>query len=288
MSRNIVQFAVERAIGAVLDSPYFHWPSNDARFPGEGEVSVMASFPQTAVARPLHRVTGRNGLIDRYFYFSMSLLFAAIVIWGFSKTVNQNLIQASPPRPLLLWFHGAAFASWVLFYIFQSALVRTRNVKWHRFFGWFGAVLAAIMVTLGCIIAVVMARFDWFALHETGTDVFLSVPLGDMVVFGPCVALAILWRKKPELHRRLLFVATCCLLDAPFGRSDYLFDHNLFYACLDGVILLGVVRDLLVSRKVHVVYRVALPVLVVWQAFLIYLFRGAPAWWHALTSRIVA
>ncbi len=248
----------------------------------------MASLSQSAIARPTYAFTGPKGLVDKYFYFAMSLLIAGIVVWGFHATVNPNLIHASPPRPLLLWFHGAAFSSWVLFYIFQSALVRTHNVKVHRFFGWFGAALAATMVVLGFVIAVVMARFDWYTLHEPGTDVFLSIPWGDMFEFGPLVALAVLWRKKPEFHRRLLFIATCCLLDAAFGRNDYIFNHNLYFVCLDAVILLGVVRDLLVNRSVHVIYRVALPILIVWQAFLVYLFRGAPAWWHTVASRIVA
>ncbi len=248
----------------------------------------MASASQAAVTHRMPAVTGRNGLVDRYFYLFASLLFAGIVVWGFSKTVDQHLFHASPPRPLLLWFHGAAFSSWVLFYILQSVLVRTRNVKIHRSLGWFGAGLASVMVVLGFVISIIMARFDWFTLHETGTDVFLSIPWGDMFVFGPCVALAILWRKKPELHRRLLFIATCALLDAPFGRSDYIFDHNLYYPCLDVVILLGVVRDLLVNRSVHKVYRVALPIVFAWQALLVYLYSVAPAWWHTLTSRIVA
>jgi len=247
----------------------------------------MASFSQTAVARPISRVTGRNGLVDKYFYFAASLLIAAIVVLGFSQTVDQNLFHASPPRPLLLWIHGAAFSSWVLFFILQSALVRTRNVKVHRFLGWFGAGLASVMVVLGCVIGVIMARFDWYTLHYTGTDVFLSVPFGDMLEFGPLVALAIFWRRKPELHRRLIFIATCCLLDAPFARFDYIYDHNLLFLCLDGVILLGVVRDMVVDHRIHKIYRIALPALLVWQGVMIYLWRVAPAWWHTLTSRIV-
>lgn len=247
----------------------------------------MASASEAAVEHRVPAITGRNGLIDRYFYLFASLLIAAIVAWGFSHTVDQNLFHASPQRPLLLWFHGAAFSSWVLFFIFQSALVRTRNVKWHRFFGWFGVALASSMVVLGFTIAVVMARFDWYTLQAPGTDVFLSIPWGDMMVFGLCVALAILWRKQPELHRRLLFIATCGLLSAAFGRIDYLFNHDLYYCCVDAVILLGVARDLLVNRSIHKVYRVALPALIAWQAVLIYLYRGAPAWWHTVTSRIV-
>lgn len=238
----------------------------------------MASTSQAAVAGRSSSFTGRNGLVDKYFYFAMSLLVAAIVVWGFSHSINANLFHPAIPRPFLLWIHGAAFSSWVAFYIFQSALIRTHNVKWHRFFGWFGVGLAAAMVVLGFTTAIIMGHFDAVQLHQPD-PAFLSVPFGDMVIFPVCVALAIYWRKKPELHRRMLFIATCSLLDAPFGRIDYIFDHRLFYVCLDSVILLGVVRDLVVNRRIHTVYRVALPLMIVFQVFIVYLWRGSPAWW---------
>ncbi len=100
-----------------------------------------------------------------------------------------------------------------------------------------------------------------------------------MAAFAVCLALAILWRNQPELHRRLLFIATCGLLDAAFGRVDYLFNHDLFFPCLDLVIVLGVGRDLFVSRGVHRVYLTALPVLMLVQAFVVYTWRTGPAWW---------
>jgi hypothetical protein len=246
----------------------------------------MASISQSAAAGRPGAITGRNGLLDKYFYFAMSLVFAGIVVTGFSKTVDQNLFHAAIPRPLILWFHGAAFSGWILFYFFQSTLVRTHNVKWHRFFGWFGAALGTSMVVLGVTTAVIMSRFDAHVLHQPDPT-FLSIPFEDMAVFGTCLALAIAWRKKPELHRRLLFIATCQLLDAAFGRFETIFNHSLFYVCLDLVILLGVARDLLVNRSIHVVYRYALPVLFVGQAFTVYLWRGAPAWWVSLTNAIV-
>jgi hypothetical protein len=247
----------------------------------------MASVSQAAVVGPVHRITGRNGLIDKYFYFAMSLTIAAIVVWGFSHTVEQNLLHAAPPRPLLLWFHGAAFSTWVLFFIFQSLLVRTRNVRVHRFFGWFGVALAAVMVPLGVAIAIIMGRFDTYTLHEPGSDAFLIIPFYDMVVFALLIGLAIWWRKKPELHRRLIFVATCCLLDAAFGRIDYLFDHNLFMYCIDGVILLGVVRDLLVNRRIHAIYLTALPLLVVSQMWVVNTWRSNAGWWLRVADRLL-
>ena len=236
--------------------------------------------------RPINPAIGRNGLVDRYFYFGMSLLFAVIVIAGFRLTVDQNLFHAAPPRPFLLWIHGAAFSGWVAFYFFQSMLVRTHNVTLHRFLGWFGTALAAMMMLLGLTIAVIMGRFDAMVLHQPDPT-FLNVPFYDMVAFGILVCLAIGWRKKPELHRRLLFLATCELIDAPFGRSEYIFNHGYFYWCLDTLILLGVVRDLVVNRKVHTVYQYAVPLMIASQAFAIYLWRSAPQWWAGITHSIL-
>jgi hypothetical protein len=232
-------------------------------------------------------VTGRNGILHRYFYFSMSLLVAAIVVAGFKRTVNASLFHPAVPRPFILWIHAAAFAGWVIFFICQSTLVRIHKVSWHRSIGWFGAGLATVMVPLGVTTAIVMARFDTVQLHQSGAGAFLSVPFYDMIAFGVSIALAIYWRTKPELHRRLIFIATCGLMDAAFGRFDYLFDHNLFFPCLDLLILLGVARDLLVDRRVHKVYLYALPLLIFGQSFAIYMWRSNPSWWQGITHAIL-
>jgi hypothetical protein len=247
----------------------------------------MSSLTQNVIARPFKAVTARNGLLDRYFYFSMSLLIAAIVVWGFSYTIDANLFHPSVPRPFILWAHASAFSAWVVFFIFQSTLVRTHNVKLHKFFGWFGAGLATVMILLGVTTAIVMARFDTYRLHQPGADAFLIVPLYDMVAFGLLIALAVYWRKKTELHRRLIFIATCGLLDAAFGRVDYLFNHGLFFACLDGVILLGVLRDLFVNRRVHKVYLTALPALMVVQAIVTYTWMSSSPWWLRIAHAIL-
>jgi hypothetical protein len=247
----------------------------------------MASVSHTAVVRPGSSIAGRNGLVDRYFYFAMSLLMVAIVVSGFSQTVDANLFHAAIPRPAIVWFHGAAFSAWVLFYVFQSVLVRTRNVKLHRSLGWFGAGLGVAMVLLGFTTAIVMTRFDMRVLHEPGVDAFLIIPFYDMVAFGTLLTLAILWRKKPNLHRRLLFLATAGLLDAAFGRFQYLFDTNLFALCVLAVMLLGVLRDLLVDKRIHRTYLVALPCLIVVYGFAFYTWRSASPWWMSFAHSIL-
>jgi len=209
------------------------------------------------------------------------------VILGFSRTVNANLFHGNPPRPLLLWIHGAAFSAWVVFFIVQSALVRVRKVNVHRLLGWFGTGLAVVMVVLGCTVAVVMARFDTNVLHQKDVDAFLSVPFVDMFIFGSCIAMAIYWRKKPEYHRRLVFLASCQLMDAAIGRFDFMFNHNLFFPALDALIALGMVRDWVVDGRVHKLYLYALPAMIVLQSFAMYLWRINPAWWAGITYAIL-
>src|SRR5215469_16059205 len=247
----------------------------------------MATISQTIPAHPAN-ILGRRGLVDKYFYFAMSLLFSVIVVWGFSRTVNENLFHPAIPRPRILWFHAAVFFGWIVFYMFQSVLVRTRNVKWHRFFGWFGAALGAAMVPLGTATAIVMGSFDMYQLHIPDSESFLIVPFYDMATFGTLLTLAIAWRKKPELHRRLLFIATCLLLDAAFARFDFIFDHSLFLFCPDVVIGLGVVRDLLVNRRIHRVYLIALPVLIVVQGLATLIWHSEASWWIRIAHAILA
>ena len=79
----------------------------------------------------------------------------------------------------------------------------------------------------------------------------MSIPFYDMIAFGSLIALAIYWRKKPDYHRRLVFIASCGLMDAAVGRFAFIFDNSLFFPVLDCLILLGVGRDLVVDGRVQ-------------------------------------
>jgi hypothetical protein len=253
---------------------------------------VSISQPITVESRPLPSIaatTNRASLLNNYFYFFMSLLIAAVLVYGFSHTVNENLIHPALPRPFLLYLHAAIFSAWVLFYIYQSVLVRTRNVRLHRRTGWFGVALGVAIPLVGVSTAIVMARFR--ILHHLSTDAesFLVVPLFDLTAFTIPFALAIYWRKKPEFHRRLLLIASCALTAAGFGRFPAaILPPNLFYAGVDLLILLGVVRDLIVNKRVHPVYLYGLPALIFWQIFVTYTFTHNSPWWLAIAHAILS
>lgn len=250
-------------------------------------MSVGSAGVAVAIQKEAKWKSWLNALLSRYFYLCMSLVMAGLVVWGFSRTVNNNLFHADPPRPWLLWLHGAAFSTWILFFIAQSALVRVREVRVHRTLGWFGAALAALMVGLGLRIAVVMTRFNTTILHQQNVASFLAIPFEDMLVFAICIALAIYWRGRPDYHRRMVFIASCCLMDAAVGRFDFVFNHNLFYPALDLLIVLGMLRDWVVEGRVHKVYSYVMPPMILLQGLTIYAWRVNPAWWRSLTDAII-
>ena len=220
----------------------------------------------------------RANFWGQYFYFFMSLLMAATVVYGFSHTIDHNLIHASPLPPFVLYIHAIVFPGWVVFFIVQSALIRSHNIRVHRRLGWFGVGLAVAIVVIGAWTAISIVGFSIEQKDPFDSVAFTIVQVMDLACFAVPFALAIYWRKKPEFHRRLMLIASCALLDAAFGRFPTL---PLVFspAGVDALICLGVIRDLIVEHRVHKVYLYALPILVVCQVAAIVTFVHASPWW---------
>jgi hypothetical protein len=86
-------------------------------------------------------------------------------------------------------------------------------------------------------------------------------PLIDMVIFAPFFGLAVAYRHKPEIHKRLMIVATTTLLIAAAGRMPV--PVPLSRVVWFSPILLGLAYDLFKSRPVHPVVVIGLVVLFV-------------------------
>jgi hypothetical protein len=254
---------------------------------GSGEDSLTIGNVGLAARPQVTAAIGIKTFLGQYFYFCMALLMAGFSVWGFSYTVDARLIHAKPPRPLLLWFHGAAFTGWIVLFLVQSALVRVHKVRVHRTLGWFGAALATFMVVSGFIVSVIMVRFEMTVLNLKNVAPFLAILWCDLIIFGGCMALAIYFRRRPEYHRRLVFLATCQLTQAAFVRFHHIGYHNLFYPALDLLIVAGILRDLILDGRVNRVYLYGFPSMLALQAVATYLERINPGWWQGVTQAIL-
>ena len=240
---------------------------------------------QDAVARGNSMSAVR--LLDRWFYFGMALTIALIVAYGFGHTVERDLIHPAIPRPFVLYVHATLFVIWVGIFIAQSSLVRSRNLLWHRRLGLSAAFFGILMIASGVAVAIAMRKFH-IAHNPRAEPEFLIIPFYDMAAFAILLGLAIYWRKKPEIHRRLMLVATCGLLVAAFSRFPQTHAFWETYVAVDLLIGLGIVRDLIVLRRVHPAYLYALPSLVVGQTLALMLFSFPPSWWSALSRALIA
>ena len=72
------------------------------------------------------------------FYLILSLVMAAVIIGGFSRTVPDDF-TASPSLPVLLYVHGAIFSLWVVLLVIQPALIFRGSIRLHRRLGLAGA-----------------------------------------------------------------------------------------------------------------------------------------------------
>lgn len=236
----------------------------------------------------------RKGLLGDYFYFFMSVVIAIVVVYGFSQTAREKLLHPAIARPFVLYIHVALFSGWVLFFIFQSVLVRAGMVPWHRRTGWLGVGLGVAMLLVGVETAIAMGRFNRLHSHARYPEGALLISFFDISAFTIPFAMAIYWRKKPEFHRRLQLMATCALTAAAFGRFPRFFlttgtNHSLatrgfliwvgLYAGVDLLILVSTMRDLALNRKIHPVYLFGLPAFVLCQTGMLFTLMHRSAWW---------
>jgi hypothetical protein len=164
------------------------------------------------------------------FYVGMGMVSIAVVAVGFGPTILDPTNRKAPIS-IAVALHGAVFFAWLLLFIAQTSLVANRRIHLHRRLGWLGLVLAVVMVVTGCTTAVAMARrgFDLSGeLHAEKDPLGLMVfQLGDLLAFSILLTAAVIYRRRPAVHKRLMYLATVgTLLAAPLthiiGRSEFL------------------------------------------------------------------
>lgn len=153
------------------------------------------------------------------FYVGMSLLMFAIVAAGFGPAIFNTAGRKAPATwPVIL--HGLIFTSWLVLFLTQALLVSTGRVAVHRRLGYAGVGLALLMVLSGFFTAIALSRrgFDLSGDLDIEADplALMVFQLGDLFSFSVLVGLAVAYRRRSQVHRRLMLLATAgSLMAAP-------------------------------------------------------------------------
>jgi hypothetical protein len=163
------------------------------------------------------------GTLDtRVFHSAMAVAFLLTAFAGFAPTYFLRGVSQPHREPLspLLHVHGVVFTSWLVLLVVQTSLVARHRVDWHRRLGIFGAALAAAMVPLGVMVSIAAARRG-LAVKGAEAVAFSIFPLGQMLLFGVFVGTALWNRRRPEIHRRFILLATAVLVTPAISRLPF-------------------------------------------------------------------
>jgi hypothetical protein len=151
--------------------------------------------------------------MERMFYLLSSALLLVIVVLGFQQFYLHGRASGGGPVTgqimALVFLHGIAMSAWIILLVVQSALIVGGNRKLHMTLGVGGVVLAGLLVVLGLATAISSVHYNPDAYKEIwGARRFLSLMLTDILGFGILAGIGLKNRKRPEIHRPMMFLAT--------------------------------------------------------------------------------
>lgn len=217
---------------------------------------------------------------DRRLYILAAVLTPIIVVLGFARTYYLRGLFSTPPIPSrLVHLHGMVMTLWVILFVTQVALVSKRRIKTHQRLGIVAAVWAGIVFVVGIFTGLYGAARG--ASPGPPALQFLVVPLGDMLVFGVLIGVALHYRRRPEIHKRLMLLAAVNLLAPAIARIPIGFIERggpvAFYGLTDLLVLGCVAFDTIKHRRVHPVFFWSLPLIILSQPLRLML-AGTDLW----------
>jgi hypothetical protein len=184
----------------------------------------------------------------------MAIVALAIAIVGFAPALLDTSSRRAPIT-LAVGAHGVVFTAWLLLFLTQTLLVQRGRLIVHRRLGYSGVVLAVLMVVSGYATSIAMARrgFDLSGDFSAASDfnplILLVFQLGDLVSFGILVAAAVWYRHHPDIHKRLMLLATVgALMPAALA---HIIGHSAYLRDVKAPIILIPLAMLLFASAVH-------------------------------------
>lgn len=223
---------------------------------------------------PRDRLTDTLG---RGLYVALVVVMTGIVLLGFWPFYSALFTGGADAHPII-YFHAAVFSGWMALLLTQVILVFRRRTRLHQRMGKAGIYygVLVLLVGLAATIAAPVQHVEagrWTLDRAAG---FLILPIGDMLLFGGFFAAGIAFRRKKDLHKRLMVLATIALLFAPAARLGGETGPLAILTIWLTPLALAIGHDAVTRRRFERVYAVGLVVLLV--AFARLALRESESW----------
>lgn len=183
------------------------------------------------------------------YFVGFTLVFAAIVLLGFSRTFFVPVARGTFSKPLVVHVHGAFFFTWTALLVMQAWLAATKRLRLHRKVGSFAGWLVLPMLALGTIVAARDTVHDFRAGDGDAALSFFYGELADLAMFGLLAGGAMLLRNKPDYHKRWVLLGSLGLIGAAIGRIPEISAYFLYIYL--GLIASVAAYDFASRRAIH-------------------------------------
>jgi hypothetical protein len=193
---------------------------------------------------------------DRYFYSTTGAIFLLLMLIGFRHFLlagkNMGGEDINPAMFRLDAVHGIAIMAWFVLFFVQALLVSSRNRKLHMKLGWSVLAIGGTIAVTGTLVAIrsVQNTPPSFAFFGMEYPRFLLVMLTEIAMFTAFVAVGMLARKRPKIHRPMMLMAGMTLVAGALVRIPFfrmVFGVNSPVSFFAPVFLLGALLLLLRS-----------------------------------------
>ena len=198
---------------------------------------------------------------DRFF-LAMSGLLLLILLVGFSRTLYLRLFFEVPPIPSYPHVHGVAVTAWFVWLIVQASLVNVNRIDVHRRIGMLGAVIGAALIPAGLMatlqfvprlpeIGLPFEQAPWFITWVVWANFHM------LLGFVAFLATALMLRRRTDIHKRLMLLATISLMPPPLARIaqnlGWMLEQETTFVAVTSLLLLVpiLIYDLATARRVH-------------------------------------
>ena len=215
------------------------------------------------------------------FYLGYGLFAVIAVLIGFSTTYALPMARQTFSAPWFVHLHGASALGWVLLLITQTQLVRAQRTPLHRRIGLIGLPLAILVWISGVATAAWAAERDYPTTGSAASSNLAGTTIG-LGLFVALVVAAVIFRKQPDWHKRLLILATIQVLWPAFFRWRHLLpmipnpDVWLAIVLAYAPIVVAALRDYRICGRIHPVWLYVAPALVFEQVVEFIFFDRGP------------
>lgn len=218
----------------------------------------------------------------RFFLWAGMAALAAVLV-GFFRTFLLPSWQGSFHGPAVVYVHGAFVLAWILLFLSQAWWIQSGRFPRHRALGALSGLVAPGVVASTMAMGVFAMRRD---LQAGQGELAMSSLVGAItspLLFFALVAAALAYRQRPDIHKRLMLLATVAILWPAFFRFRHYFPQVprpewVFGFLLPQLfVLVAMLADKLREGRVHPLYWwVGLPFIL--EAALEIWYFDSPGW----------